>query len=82
MTGCISGLIAGATPSGTPYRAEIHPEHPFRQSCWVAARATRTFATIHNQEERCTGTSMARAGRAVYEQRAREAREQEKAAGG
>ena len=30
--------VAQAAPSGDRHRAEIHFEHPIRQSCWLAAR--------------------------------------------
>ena len=53
-------VIAQATPSGKRYHAEIHLEHPLRQSCWIAARAhedidpyqTRglDFTKIHNED--------------------------------
>jgi hypothetical protein len=31
--------VADASPSGARHRAEIRVEHPFTESCWVAARA-------------------------------------------
>lgn len=35
-----NGVVIGeVTPSGRPYRAEIHLEHPLTRSCWIAARA-------------------------------------------
>jgi hypothetical protein len=53
-------VVAEATPSGRPYHAEIHLEHPFQQSCWVAARAREdiqryrarglNFHTVHIEE--------------------------------
>lgn len=32
-------VIGETTPSRRPYHAEIHLEHPLRDSCWIAARA-------------------------------------------
>jgi len=59
-------VIAQATPSGQRYQARIHLAHPFRQSCWIAARAyedidpyrTRglDFTKIHNTEGTLHGT--------------------------
>ena len=53
-------VIAESTPSGRPYHAEIHLEHPLRQSCWIAARAREdirpyrakglSFSTVHIEE--------------------------------
>jgi hypothetical protein len=50
-------VIAGTSPSGVRSRAEIHLEHPVRQSCWIAARALEDiepyrrrsfpFSTVH-----------------------------------
>jgi hypothetical protein len=31
-------VVAEATPSGLRHKAEIHLEHPIRESCWLAAR--------------------------------------------
>ena len=31
-------VVAQAAPGGTRHKAEIHFEHPVRQSCWLAAR--------------------------------------------
>jgi hypothetical protein len=53
-------VVAQATPSGQPYRAEIHLEYPLNQSCWLAARAYEdiepyrsrgvNFTLIHNED--------------------------------
>ncbi len=50
-------VAAQAAPSGLRHRAEIHLEHPVRESCWLAARATEdlggyrargvNFQTVH-----------------------------------
>lgn len=53
-------VVAQSTPSGRLHRAEIHLEHPIRQSCWLAARVCEDmdayrkrgvdFKTIHVPE--------------------------------
>ncbi len=57
---CNGDVVAQATPGGRPYHAEIHWEHPLKESCWIAARAYEDiagyrargvrFSTIHVDE--------------------------------
>ena len=41
--------IGQASPSGRQYRAEIHLEHPIRQSCWLAARVVEDLDTYRKR---------------------------------